>query len=53
MKISSIVHTRHPHMSVGIITDMDHDGLIRVSRKATDAPGVWMREKDVLDVVAV
>ncbi len=51
MKISSIVHTRHPRMAVGIITDMDHAGLIRVSRKETDAPGVWMRESDVLAVI--
>lgn len=52
MKIGSIVLTRHQRMSVGIITDMDHEGLIRVSRKEADAPGLWMRESDVLDVIA-
>lgn len=52
MRISSIVVTRHPRVPVGIITDMDHNGLIRVSRKQTGAPGFWMRESDVLDIVA-
>lgn len=51
MKVSSIVFTRHPRMAVGIITDMDHAGLIRVSRKEFGAHGIWMRESDVLDII--
>lgn len=49
MKISSIVQTRHPRMAVGIITDRDHAGLIRVATNATN--GIWMRETDVLAVI--